>query len=70
MKCKECKYLHFAKGNCTPSRYYCEHIASGKSVGCRYRMISRCDRYSNGLKIKTTPRWCPLKMKDEDKNNV
>lgn len=59
MKCKDCKYLQFesAKDGC--NRYRCDNPEATKSTG--YKKVCRCDRHSNELKIKNSPRWCPLK---------
>lgn len=61
MKCKDCSFKEFNEYNSGPNRYYCTHKAAGKAVNQGARMISRCDRGSKKLKIKTSPRWCPLK---------
>lgn len=60
MKCKECKYLVLETGNGTPSRYYCEEKEACKEALVGGRLVSRCDRGSNELKIKGAPRWCKL----------
>ncbi len=61
MKCKSCKYLYFIKGNGSPSRYYCSNEILFQKKHCGSVLISRCDRHSNELKIKSSPNWCPLK---------
>ena len=59
MKCSECKNCKLVEYKGSPSRYYCQEAYG--AVG----LISRCDRYSNELKIKTSPKWCPLKQNKE-----
>jgi len=61
IKCSECKYKVLEKGNGSPSRYYCMHPEAINGIGAR--MISRCDRHSDELKLKTSPKWCPSKTK-------
>ncbi len=62
MKCKDCKYLTFADmHNCNPNRYYCENPIICKERERGAVMICRCERGTSDLKIKTSPRWCPLK---------
>lgn len=59
MKCSECKYKKFEEYNGSPSRYYCIHQDAAENASAN--IICRCDRGSSELKIKTSPRWCPLK---------
>lgn len=61
MRCKDCKYLIFEKGNGSPSRYYCKHEKACKKFMCGVVLICRCDRSSKEIKIKNSPKWCPLK---------
>ncbi len=65
MKCSECKYLLFEKGNGNPNRYYCKNSVISEKRLCGAVMICRCDRGSEELKIKTSPKWCPLKSKEQ-----
>lgn len=62
MKCRECNYKVFEKGNGDPNRYYCTHPKAIAGVGSR--MICRTDRGSEELKIKTSPKWCPIKINE------
>lgn len=67
MKCKECEFLKFAKGNGDPNRYYCEHPVACKEFLCGAVLVCRAGRVDDAeLKIKTVPRWCPINGK---KNN-
>lgn len=61
MKCKECKFCKFAedKGGC--NRYYCTHPTACEKNLCSAVLLCRTDRHDDKLKIKTAPRWCPLK---------
>lgn len=61
IRCRDCHYLLFQEGNGNPSRYYCEHPKICQERQCGAVLISRCDRHSEELKTKTSPRWCPLK---------
>ena len=60
-KCSECKYKVFEEYNGSPNRYYCNHpeIVAGEGP----RMICRTERHSKELKLKTSPKWGPLKKK-------
>jgi hypothetical protein len=59
-KCKECNYKVLEKGNGSPNRYYCTHPDAIKDIGSR--LICRTDRGSEEIKIKNSPKWCPLKQ--------
>lgn len=60
MKCNECKYCKIIKWNGGVVEGYCEYppilkeYPNGISLGYG-------ERHSNKLKIKTSPRCCPLK---------
>ncbi|MHB8061274.1 MAG: hypothetical protein ACYDG2_01365 [Ruminiclostridium sp.] len=60
MKCSECEYKVYEPSKGGINRYYCSHPEVTKGVGSR--MICRTERHSTMLKIKTSPKWCPLKQ--------
>lgn len=61
MKCKDCNDLVYCPRNGGSNRYYCKNIIACKEHLCGAVLLSRCDRHSDVLKIKTSPKWCPLK---------
>lgn len=61
MKCSECNYKSFYADNGGANRYYCTNPIATEDVGSR--LICRTERHSTKLKIKTSPKWCPLKHK-------
>lgn len=58
MRCIDCKYKIFQNYSGGVNRYYCNNPEA--TVGIGSRLISRTERHSSDLKIKTSPRWCPL----------
>lgn len=64
VKCGICAYLTLAKVNGGSSRYYCKHPVACKEHLCGGVLVSRCDRGSDKLKTKTSPKWCPLRKKE------
>lgn len=50
-KCSECSDCKFEKYNGSPNRYRCDHPHPVKRG---YKMISRCDRGSTALTVKTS----------------
>jgi hypothetical protein len=65
MKCIDCEHKSFWSGNGDPNRYYCLHPEAVAGRGAQ--MICRTDRHSTEIKIKTSPKWCPLRQKERDK---
>lgn len=61
MKCSECDYKCFCADSGGVNRYYCTNPIAIKDVGSR--LICRTERHCTELKIKTSPKWCPLKHK-------
>lgn len=61
VKCVECEYKEFMKINGGPNRYYCNHDDVWEERKEEDKMICRCERNSDKLTIKTSPKWCPLK---------
>lgn len=63
MKCKECDYLisNMANNRGRSSIYYCS-ICRGENTPVRE--ISRI-RGPEEISIKTSPKWCPLKSKQQ-----
>lgn len=59
--CKDCDFRRFENYNGSPNRYHCVHPEAVRGVG--YRLICRTDRHSSEIKMKTSPKWCPLKQK-------
>lgn len=63
MDCKDCEFKHFQKHNGNPNRYYCLHPKAVEGVGSR--LICRTERHSEAITIKTSPRWCPLRVTED-----
>ncbi len=61
MKCSECSYAKFEKINGSPNRYYCVHKDIKNYINAGRELICRTERCSTEMKIKTSPRWCPLR---------
>lgn len=64
IKCIECECCHFQGRKGSPSRYYCLHPVVVEGVGSV--MICRCERGSNEITIKSSPAWCPKKIKSSN----
>lgn len=60
VSCKNCRYCTFEEYKGNPNRYYCIHPVACKEHLCGAVKLCVCDRNSNELKIKKTPKWCPL----------
>lgn len=63
IRCKECKWCEFSDGKGRPNRYYCTHPHNPNSMNMvsANTLITKTDRNSMEMKIKQTPKWCPLK---------
>lgn len=61
MRCQDCEYLKYIPKNNGCNRYYCINEIACKKHLCAAVMVSRCNRHSDELKIKTSPKWCPLR---------
>ena len=75
MRCKECKYVEaYRRGLNKRRECYCSHPDKKyifdyfqknrmvKSVG----FLSFSEPYTTSPTIKTAPKWCPLKKKDDN----
>lgn len=59
MKCINCRYKSFEEYKDGLNRYFCNNPEAIKNTGSK--LICKTERHSTELKIKTSPRWCPLK---------
>lgn len=65
IKCTECESVYFQSRNGSPSRYYCLHPSVVAGVGSV--AICRCKRGSDEITIKSSPVWCPKKVKSDSR---
>jgi len=70
MKCKDCEYQSFSRGypehvkSSGLSSYYCKHPDHPSINGAT--LICKTKRGCEELTIKTSPKWCPLKVELHD----
>lgn len=61
IRCTDCENCKFEQHGGSPARYYCTHTEVTAGVGSV--MICRCKRGEMTMRIKSSPTWCPLKLK-------
>lgn len=69
MNCINCHHKEFTPGNGNPGRYYCKNPKArfARSECEPVPMICRTKRHSAELTIKTSPKWCPYRVKNHGK---
>lgn len=69
MNCIDCDYKEYTPGNGNPGRYYCKHPKARFAISeCEPTpMICRTKRHSSELSIKSSPKWCPYRVKTNGK---
>lgn len=59
MKCKDCEHLKLHRPLAKPVGYYCFNENIKRQMPDR--KVSTVDKETKGPKIKTSPKWCPLR---------
>ena len=65
--CKDCEHKTYGSIKGSSGRYYCKHPEARfvRSECEPTPMICRTGRHSDEITIKTSPKWCPLRKKEE-----
>ena len=71
--CEFCKGYYRYKTDTTGLgrlvNYYCEH-KDGENAGPWETGSITCSRNGVGSKVRTSPRWCPLRSKNKESRNT